>query len=117
MPSGWPPLAAREPNPTSMAVAGVAGIVFRRSLLALLALELGALVLATALARLVLAPKRPTRPGGMILILAYAVLAVAFLLLRQPLISPEASAHGLTGQGSARNLEHDVVAVSEDSAR
>ena len=38
MPSGWPPLAAREPNSTSMAVAGVAGIVFRRSLLALLAL-------------------------------------------------------------------------------
>jgi Ca2+:H+ antiporter len=41
-------------------------------------IELGALALATALAGLVLAPRRPTRLGGAILLLGYAVLAVAF---------------------------------------
>jgi Ca2+:H+ antiporter len=40
--------------------------------------ELGALVLATALAGLVLTPRRPTRQGGSILLVAYAVLGVAF---------------------------------------
>jgi Ca2+:H+ antiporter len=41
-------------------------------------IELGALAIATALAGLVLAPRRPTRLGGAILLLAYAVLVVAF---------------------------------------
>jgi Ca2+:H+ antiporter len=41
-------------------------------------IELGALAIATALAGLVLAPQRPTRLGGAILLLAYAVLVVAF---------------------------------------
>jgi Ca2+:H+ antiporter len=41
-------------------------------------IELGALALATALAAIVLAPKRPTRLGGATLLLAYALLVVAF---------------------------------------
>jgi Ca2+:H+ antiporter len=41
-------------------------------------IELGALVVATALAGVVLAPTRPTRLGGAILLVAYAVLVVAF---------------------------------------
>ena len=41
-------------------------------------IEPGALVLATALAGLVLAPGRPTRLDGMILLFAYAVVGVAF---------------------------------------
>jgi Ca2+:H+ antiporter len=41
-------------------------------------IELGALALATALSGLVLAPGRTTRLGGAILLLAYAVLGVAF---------------------------------------
>jgi len=41
-------------------------------------IELGALAIATALAGLVLAPRRPTRLGGSTLLLAYVVLGVAF---------------------------------------
>jgi Ca2+:H+ antiporter len=41
-------------------------------------IELGALALATALAGLMLAPSRTTRLGGVILLVAYAVLGVAF---------------------------------------
>jgi Ca2+:H+ antiporter len=41
-------------------------------------IELCALALATALAGLVLAPGRPTQRGGVILLVAYAVLVVAF---------------------------------------
>jgi Ca2+:H+ antiporter len=41
-------------------------------------IELGALVVATALAGVVLAPTKPTRLGGAILLLVYAVLGVVF---------------------------------------
>ena len=41
-------------------------------------IELGALALATVLPALVLARGRTTRPGGFILLLAYAGLVVAF---------------------------------------
>jgi Ca2+:H+ antiporter len=40
--------------------------------------ELCALAVATVLAALVLAPRRPTRLGGVVLLVAYAVLGVAF---------------------------------------
>jgi Ca2+:H+ antiporter len=47
-------------------------------------IELGALVLATALAGLVLARRTTTRLGGVILLLAYAVLGVAFYYSGNP---------------------------------
>jgi Ca2+/H+ antiporter len=40
--------------------------------------ELCALAVATVLAALVLAPRRPTRLGGVVLLVAYAALGVAF---------------------------------------
>ena len=47
-------------------------------------IELGALALATGLAALVLAPKRPTRLGGATLLLAYGALVVAFYYAGSP---------------------------------